>query len=119
MSLELASKELPMSERFPDISKLKFKATITRWPAGKMDGPYIDVKVEIESGITLDSMFVTGWALNAKSMKLAERLKRAVEGGVIVTSCMIAYNIRGHSYLSATTVITRRIADSQLKKLGF
>jgi hypothetical protein len=101
----------------PDLKNVKFAATITKENSPEFNESLV-VKVTV-SGIELDRHDLYGWHLLPKHRKLAERLVRAVEAGVVFTPERVATDVNGNTYLVAPTKVMGRTANADLKRLGF
>lgn len=78
--------------------------------------PEINISWRLE-GSTLK--FRSSVSLQAKDTKLADRLCRAIEAGVVVKNVREATDNNGNKYLTDDFVILMRMANAELKRLGF
>jgi hypothetical protein len=60
-----------------------------------------------------------GWLLPLKKRSLAERLKRAIEAGVVYKRLVKTNDIYGQTYISTGVPILVRTMNADLKKLGY
>ena len=69
----------------------------------------------------VDRPFTFGWMLKDKpsNRKLAERLKKAILAGVILTHPSIQTDIYKKTYVSHNVTVHGRRLNSDLKRLGF
>lgn len=51
--------------------------------------------------------------------KLAERLKRAIEAGVVYYDAQVKVDVNGATYVQANSRVLGRIMNADLKRLGF
>jgi hypothetical protein len=69
--------------------------------------------------IQLDRRELSGWGLPLKHRKLAERLKRAIEAGVVYGRAAVATDVNGKTYLKSDWRVFGRTMNADLKRLGF
>lgn len=71
------------------------------------------------SGLPLDRPCTGGWLFGHGKRALAERLKRAVDAGVVHPQRLLTRDMNGKSYVSAFGRVLARRANADLKRLGF
>lgn len=59
------------------------------------------------------------WGLRKSHARLAQRLVRAIEAGVVFTDYRIGTDINGQTYLSARNTILSRTMNADLAALGY
>lgn len=69
------------------------------------------------SGGPLDRPYTGGWYV--PNMKLAERLVRAIDAGVVHVERTLARDINGATYVAARALVLGRYLNADLKRLGF
>lgn len=70
-------------------------------------------------GIPLDRRRMIGFVMSFRKRKLAERLKLAIEAGVVFTDLSVATDVNGRTYLACNRTVQARTANADLKRLGF
>lgn len=65
----------------------------------------------------VDRPHTMGWILG--SLKLARRLKAAIEAGAAVKPTGILTDIHGHTYMGTKVLAWGRTMNADLKRLGF
>jgi len=68
----------------------------------------------------VDRPFVGGWGIPIDARTLAERLKRAIEAGVVHSDARIETDANGSTYVATTQVrVAGRTMNADLKRLGY
>lgn len=80
------------------------------------DDNEIVVRAHVE-GLAVDRPELQGWVCT--NQKIAERLKAAIEAGVVFHNFSIKPDINGKTYLSASSRVLGRMMNADLKRLGF
>lgn len=70
-------------------------------------------------GIDLDRRRLTGFVMSFRKRKLAERLKLAIEAGVVFADPRVSTDVNGRTYLACTSMVHGKTANADLKRLGF
>lgn len=65
----------------------------------------------------VDRPFTHGFITD--KVKIAARMKRALESGKIFRSCQIVHDFNGKTYVEAPVLILWKTANADLKKFGF
>ncbi len=60
-----------------------------------------------------------GFGLLLREMKLAQRLKAAIEAGKVYTNLHIKTDINGKTYVGYDCTVTGRYMNADLKRMGF
>lgn len=77
-----------------------------------------EVHVNIEwIGVALDRPNTGGWLV--KDMKMANRLAKAIEAGVAVKYEGIEKDVAGKTYVNYRSVVSGRMMNADLNRLGF
>lgn len=100
-----------------DFVAFRFTADIVRRECTDDQPPSLEVVFRSTSHPHLPMRHSVG--LRHNDRKLAERLVKAVEAGVIFTNACEKEDIYGVKYLSAESTVLFRLLNSQLRKLGY
>lgn len=71
------------------------------------------------TGVALDRPSTGGWGLGANEMKLAQRLKRAIDAGAVLVDPEVKEDVYGQTFVSATSRVLGRRMNADLVRLGF
>ena len=90
-----------------------FRVEVVTAPNGRI---HID---SFAQGIILDRPRMMGFVLSPGKMKLALRMKKAIEAGVVWADCKVKNDIHKKTYLCATHTVWAKTMNADLKRLGF
>lgn len=80
------------------------------------DAIYVAV---IWSGVELDRPFTGGFRLMKGQMKLAQRLKRAIDDQQAYEDPEVVHDMNGQSYVEVRSLVLGKYMDADLKRLGY
>jgi hypothetical protein len=70
-------------------------------------------------GEGLDRQDGHGWLFDLGHEKLAARLARAIDDGVVFHNISLAIDVNGKTYVNASSRVLGKYANADLKKLGY
>lgn len=71
------------------------------------------------SGEGLDRTEGTGFVFDIAKTALAARLVRAINAGVVFANPEVKVDINGHTYVGAESMVLARMANADLRRLGY
>lgn len=101
-----------------------FKAAATVSECKSVDGRVTSLHVDTkwtctDPKVKLDRTDCMGYGLDATHRKLAERLVKAIEAGVVFPNPKLAVDVRGRTYVSCGLTVVGRRMNADLCRLGF
>jgi hypothetical protein len=71
------------------------------------------------TGAQLDRPTSGGFGLKGTDRKLAERLRRAIDAGVVYVNPVVATDIYGKTYVASNCVVSGKHLNADLRRLGY